>query len=37
MTVKNHNHESNKILAVKYYLQNNVSQKEVSKIFNITR
>jgi transposase len=35
--IKGQNPDSNKVLAIKYYKENNVTQKEVSKIFNITR
>ena len=37
MPIKPHNPISNKMLAVQYYLKNDISQKEVSKIFNISR
>lgn len=35
--IKRQNPDSNKVLAIKYYKENNVTQKEVSKFFNITR
>ena len=37
MTENPHNSKRNKLLAIEYYQNNNVSQSEVAKIFKISR